>query len=373
MSICLVSDDFDPAMTGVGVHVKAIATALLERGHSVCVLTTRRKGEPTFELWHGVKVYRLRSLRVYGFYQALPSRKMIRTILTKEKPEIIHHHYVGFMMRTVSHIAEALSIPQVSTYHFSAHVLTRPLLMRPWRHMIERQIVAYCNRFAAVISPSKALQKELADMGITTPILCVSNGVNFTNEDLIVATSSPHIFSILFVGRLAVEKNILLLLHAFRDVLDTVSHARLTLVGDGPLRDELQAECHRLRIHEKVQFAGHIPHHELPRYYTHADVFVLPSVEETYSLVACEAMWFGTPIIVTRSIVSAHELVNEGVNGYMVDAHNSTELVERLCLLARDRMLLKRMGDASRQKVSQYGITEVITSLESVYNECIHH
>ena len=72
LSICMVSDDFLPAMTGVGIHLKLVAPELARRGHQVSVITTRRAGEPEVDQWEGVTIFRVFTLKAYGFYQALP-------------------------------------------------------------------------------------------------------------------------------------------------------------------------------------------------------------------------------------------------------------------------------------------------------------
>ena len=109
----MVSDDFLPAMTGVGTHLKIIAPELVRRGHKVAVITTRRKGEAEVEEWDGVTIYRVFTLKAYGFYQGLPSTSTVLAILTRIKPDLVHHHYVGFMMRQVCSVAVALKLPGV--------------------------------------------------------------------------------------------------------------------------------------------------------------------------------------------------------------------------------------------------------------------
>ena len=74
VSVCLVTDDFLSAKTGVGVHVQKIAPQLVRRGHPVVVITARQPGQPAQESWNGVSVYRFRGFSVAGFYQALPSK-----------------------------------------------------------------------------------------------------------------------------------------------------------------------------------------------------------------------------------------------------------------------------------------------------------
>ena len=102
----------------------------MRRGHRVCVITTRRKGEPALEQWEGVTIHRVFTAKAYGFYQGLPSVATVRAIFEREKPDLVHHHYVGFMMRQVCRVAESLQLRQVSTYHFGAEVLTQPAVLK---------------------------------------------------------------------------------------------------------------------------------------------------------------------------------------------------------------------------------------------------
>ena len=134
----MVSDDFLPAATGVGTHIKLLAPELVRCGHRVSVITTRRKGEPEIEQWEGLSIHRMFTVPAYGFYQALPSGRTLRRIFETVKPDLVHHHYVGYMMMRVCSIAEARGLPQVSTYHFSSEVLTQPLPMRPFAPLVRR-------------------------------------------------------------------------------------------------------------------------------------------------------------------------------------------------------------------------------------------
>ncbi|MBK8576194.1 MAG: glycosyltransferase [Elusimicrobia bacterium] len=98
LSICMVTDDFLPAKTGVGFHVQQIAPELVELGHTILVLTSRCPGQPAHETWNGVQIYRFFSLPVVGFYQALPSKSDIAKILKDNRVDRVHFHYLSFMM-----------------------------------------------------------------------------------------------------------------------------------------------------------------------------------------------------------------------------------------------------------------------------------
>ena len=376
LSICMVSDDFLPAATGVGVHIKLVASELVRRGHKISVITTRRKDEPEIEQWEGVTVYRVFTLKAYGFYQALPSTATVREILKRIQPDLVHHHYVGFMMWQVCRVAESLKLPQISTYHFSAEVLTQPLPMRPFRGLIRKMMVAFNNRFDLVIAPSLKLAQQISSEGVQTEVRFITNPVVFKASADVVPAEHPSGFTILYAGRLGPEKNIPYLIKAFAELQRNVPEAFLWIAGHGPEGDALEALCSQLGLEDKVKFLGFLDHPTLARYYAGCDVFVLPSLMETQGLVVMEAMWFGRPVIVTSAIVSAEELVAQGVNGFIVDPDSVNDLTQRLLLLAAEPATRATQGEAGRERASAYRPELVVEALEVAYRNVLalsHH
>jgi len=371
LSICMISDDFLPAMTGVGTHLKLIAPELVRRGHRVSIITSRRQGEAEVEHWEGVTIHRVFTVKIYGFYQALPSQSAVHAIFNTVKPDIVHHHYVGFMMRQVCAVAESLHLPQVSTFHFSAEVLTQPLPLRPWRGLIRRMMVNLNNRFDLVIAPSQNLAQQISDEGVRTPVRFITNPVVFGDSTNVVpAERTPH-FTVLYAGRLGTEKNIGYLLKAFAALQKNVPGSVLWVAGTGPEGPALKGLSDQLGIAGQVKFLGFLDHPTLARYYAASDVFVLPSLMETQGLVVMEAMWFNRPVIVTRAIVSANELVEHGVNGYIVDPDRVDDLTKRLTTLACDPKIRSEMGSASRLRADAYRPEPVVDTLEASYRDVL--
>ncbi len=367
LSICMVSDDFVPEMTGVGVHIKLIGPELVRRGHRVCVITTRRAGEPEVDQWQGVTIYRVFTLKAYGFYQALPSTATVRRILQTVKPDLVHHHYVGFMMRQVCVVAESLKLPQVSTFHFSAEVLTQPLPMRPLRGLIRRMMVNFNNRFDLVISPSKNLAKRITSEGVTTPVRYITNPVVFGDISQVIPAERTTGFTVLYAGRLGPEKNIGYLIKAFGVLLKDVPEAVLWVAGRGPEGAALEALCGQLSVAHRVKFLGFLDHPTLAKYYAACDVFVLPSIQEAQPLVAMEAMRFGRPVIVTRAIDAAEEMVDQGVNGFIVNPESVEDLTHKLRLLASGPQLRLAQGSASLRHAKDFELEKVVEELSAMY------
>lgn len=369
LSICMLSDDFRPAATGVGTHVQIVSNRLATMGHRVTVVTTRRAGEPEFETAGGVRVVRVPTVKVAGFYQALPGRRRLETILCQAEPDVVHHHYLGLMMWRAVRLCEQLGLPQVYTYHMTEDHLTQPWPLRPFRTFVARQIVHLANRMDLVISVSARLAGTLPGKGIRVPIEVLSNPVEFPTVADPPAGAAPSTagFVVLFAGRLNPEKNIPLLLEAFALLSARVPGSRLWIAGTGSKRKALEALSRKLGVASAVKFLGHLSRQELASRYRDCDVFVLPSLVETQGLVAMEAMHFSKPIIVADSVVSAHELIEEGVNGFIFDHRRPGDLAERLETLLAKPALRESMGRNGRARTLDWQPAKVMPRLEHLY------
>jgi glycosyltransferase involved in cell wall biosynthesis len=156
---------------------------------------------------------------------------------------------------------------------------------------------------------------------------------------------------VLFAGKFDPQKNVGLLLDAFEEVRRE-HDAWLLLVGDGAMGPEI-----RERAAERVLTPGFLNQSELTHAYAAADVFVLPSVSETWGLVVNEAMNFGLPVVVSDRVGCGEDLVREGENGFVVAHDDPIALADALRALVGNAELRRRMGARSRELVSSYTIT----------------
>ncbi len=157
---------------------------------------------------------------------------------------------------------------------------------------------------------------------------------------------------VLYVGQFIERKGLRCLLDAFEHLVAAQPDTALVLVGYGPLEQELR-EIVTSRALTDVHFIGHVEVGEMPRMYAMADVFVLPSFEETWGLVVNEAMACGLPVIVSDRVGSSVDLVRDGANGYVVPAGDSAALADRLAGILRDAEALERMGRCSAERIGQ--------------------
>ncbi|SOE19969.1 Glycosyltransferase involved in cell wall bisynthesis [Spirosomataceae bacterium TFI 002] len=153
----------------------------------------------------------------------------------------------------------------------------------------------------------------------------------------------------IFVGRFIPEKNLKELIRTFAK-LETKNWG-LILAGTGPLKEELMAEAAHLK---NVFFEEPLPWYEVPHLLAHANVFVLPSTSEPWGLVVNEAMACGMPVIVSQACGSAHDLVIEGINGFIFDPNKNEELESNLMWCVKNDNKLRKMGKESLKLISTY-------------------
>jgi 1,2-diacylglycerol 3-alpha-glucosyltransferase len=159
----------------------------------------------------------------------------------------------------------------------------------------------------------------------------------------------------LYVGRLSPEKNVAGLIEAYAEYRRGGGRQALVLVGDGPLRAELQALAERTGFGIDIRFEGLRTTAELPRYYAFAGCFVLPSTREPWGLVTNEAMAAGLPVLISRRCGCAEDLVAEGENGLLFDPAEPGSLTASLSVMGSlGRARLAEMGAVSEVIIARY-------------------
>lgn len=162
----------------------------------------------------------------------------------------------------------------------------------------------------------------------------------------------------LYVGRMAPEKNLELLLNSFAAYREQGGQWRLVLAGDGPSRARLETLAIGLDIDDAVTFAGHRSIEELLPFYAFASAFVLPSLREPWGLVVNEAMAAGLPVLVSRICGAADDLVRDGENGFTFAPDSPEELTAHMLRLSRlPRETLKTMGLGSQHIIEDFSLT----------------
>lgn len=175
-----------------------------------------------------------------------------------------------------------------------------------------------------------------------------------THQDLPPTDISPKRPSFLFVGRLIPHKGINLLLEACSELQkEGYRDYTVLVVGDGDERQSLEELARQNDLETCVKWIGRVDYSQMSLYLQTADVFVLPTLEDTWGVSILEAMLFGRPILCSNG-AGASELIIEGENGYIFDPHEPKALAERMKWCIEHPDSLQVMGDHSKEIMKQY-------------------
>lgn len=176
---------------------------------------------------------------------------------------------------------------------------------------------------------------------------------------------------VLFIGRLAAAKGVPVLLEAFARAHTAFPDARLTLIGDGPARADLQARATRLGLGDAVRFTGYLSQAEVAGHLARTDLFALPSFAEGVPVVLMEAMASGVPVLTTR-ITGIPELVEDGVSGRLVAPGDIDGFALALTDLLANPKATRLMGQAGRETVARdFNITTEARKLAEYFPQTL--
>ena len=366
MRIGMMTDAYKPYVSGITNYIDLNKRYLEEAGHDVYVFTFSEPEHVDDE----ARVIRSPGLPLAdtGFYLSLRYSREAKKLL--QIMDVVHVHHPFLSGRLALHYCRPYQIPIVFTNHTRYDLYAQaylPLLPEEISEgLLQAYMPSFCEAVNLVVSPSPGMEKILRQLDVESHIEIVPNGVElkrfFQAEPLSRADYSFQDDDILLIytGRLGPEKNLEFLLRAFGGVVQAIENARLLLVGDGPLKADLQELIKDLRISEVVQFTGLIPYDKMPGYLAMCDAFVTASVTEVHPLSVIEAMGAGLPVMGIHS-PGVGDTVEDGITGFLSteDQPAFSAKLTRLCL---DKQLRQNMGYAARKASQKYDI-ELTTRL----------
>jgi glycosyltransferase involved in cell wall biosynthesis len=232
-------------------------------------------------------------------------------------------------------------IPGFERRYRTIHFLIAPLIRQIWRGA--DRLIAKSEREIEMIH---AMEPSIE-------CLLIPNGVDLDRFKPVHVGPDEGPLKILCVGRLIERKGQHHLIDAVKRLIDEGIDVRLDLVGTGDAKAANEAQAARLGLSDRVRFLGYVPRETIAEHYASAHVFVLPSYNEGMSVALLEAMASGLAVLVTPTGGTA-ELVQPEVNGLIFDWADVERLTAHLRRLAQDRSLVRRMGEASRRRATDF-------------------
>lgn len=368
LRIAIVTETFAPEVNGVAMTLGRIVNGLLQRGHAVQLVRPRQQREDP-SVRAGLDQVQSPGIPVptYGELRfGLPSKGRLEKLWQARRPDIVHVATEGPLGWSAVAAARKLQLPTTSSFHTNFHSYSQHYRLGLLRAPIEGYLRKLHNRTQTTMVPTRAMLQELKGRGYDKLAL-VSRGVAIElfspskRSEALRASwgAQPQDTVVLLVGRLAREKNVSLVLSAFRAIQARLPRARLVLVGDGPMRRELEAAL------PQAHFAGVRTHEDLATHYASADLFLFPSLTETYGNVVPEALASGLALL-SYANAAALELVQHQRNGVLVPNGDEAAFVQAAVDLAEDGPRQQLLRAAAPQSVAHLAWSAVVESFEGV-------
>ncbi len=364
----IVTETYPPEINGVALTIARWVEGLQRRGHSVQLIRVRQGDEPGPV--DTLDTLCLPGFRIPGYPQlqgGWPAMTALSGAWRRSRPDLLHIVTEGPLGYSALRAARKLAIPVSTSFHTNFHGYSRHYHLG-W---LATPIMAYLRHFhnqgVQTLVPTAELADQLQSIGfLRTQVLArgVDTGLfspqrrdPALREAWGVAPDAP---AVLYVGRLAAEKNLDLAITAFQAMRQQRPNARLVLVGDGPLTPRLRAR------HPEFVYCGMRQGEDLATHYASADLFLFPSLTETFGNVILEAMASGLAIA-AFDYAAAREHVATGRSGALAPFDDAAQFVDAAAALVRDLDALRRMGQQARQTMLQLDSERVYDRLETLF------
>ena len=381
MKILFISDVYFPRINGVSTSIETFRRNLRAQGHTVHLIAPDYLTPSADE----TDIMRVPArylpfdpedrLMSYGWVMQRLNQ------LRDEQYDIIHiqtpfvAHYLG------TKLARLLNIPCVETYHtFFEEYLYHyvPVVPKALMKFIAKRFSRHQgNSLDGMVVPSYPMLHVLKDYGVTTHSEVIPTGIepaSFVRGDREAFRNSYNIPQdrpvLLFVGRVAHEKNIGFLLKVLDRVRKEIPEVLFVIAGEGPARESLVHETNTLGLNENITFLGYLDRHtELNNCYRSADIFIFSSRTETQGLVLLEAMAQGVPVVSTAEL-GTRDVLRDGL-GVWIAKEDLTDFSDKVVKMLKDAEVRQSLGESGREYALDWSASKQAERMSAFYQSTL--
>jgi len=368
MRILMVLDRFYPEIGGAEKQALLLSNHLSTVGVSIKVLTSGIRQQLNKEVYNRIEINRI---TIYGWYHFRQIWFMLyvafKLFRLNHEYDLIHVHGAKQNAAIASVVGSLLGIPVIVKVTNSGERFDLKLL-KNWMPIIgsilTRLLLKYTTRFIALTEP---IRKELLHNGVKDQdVVIIPNGVTLiTRQYHSDSTNSEKVG--VCVASLTKKKNHGNLIKALKHIPDNFRY-KIYLVGDGPCRYDIEKQLDELCLRDKVIISGLTD--DMQYYYSMADFFILISWTEGLSNALLEAFSYGLPCIVS-DIPGNRRIVQNGINGLLVDPSNQIEIAKSLTLLISNGKICDNLSEAANNTIQEFSITNTTNKYLRLYNNLI--
>lgn len=369
MIISIVTETFWPDINGVAMTLNRWVTGLLDKKHEVQLFCPQHTNRDFSQYNHLLDYHAVIGLPIPGYAEAnfgLPSRSILKKTWKSKKPDVIYVATEGPLGWVAINLANKLNIPVLSGFHTNFQSYSKHYQLGFLEKMISRYLKNIHNKTLATIVPTETQKKLVSALGIES-VAILGRGAdinlfspakrnNTLRQSWGVDDETPVL---IYVGRIAAEKNLELAIETYRAYLKLNNKIKFVFVGSGPLEQQLKKD------YSEFIFVGKKVGEELATYYASCDIFLFPSLTETFGNVVLEAMASGLGLVAfDYAAASLH--VEHQINGLVASYDNAQEFIDVARQYIEDLELLKNVKSQAREYAMTQSWDNIVTQFEKL-------
>lgn len=372
LRVAVVTETYPPDINGVAHTISILVNGLRERGHEITLIRPRRQEETAQSTQPGELLVRGAPIPMYKqLRMGLPALGSLRKLWAGRRPDLVHIATQGPLGWSAARAAHKLDIPVSSDFRTNFHAYSQ-LYGLGW---LKSTIVSYLRKFhnaaRCTMVPTQRLKDELVTGGFER-LIVVPRGVDTdkfspSHRSLSLRESwgaKQDTVVLLSVGRLAVEKNLGMVVRAYDRLKQAGANVKLIFVGDGPEADALRRDC------PDAIFAGTKRGQELAEHYASADVFVFPSLTETFGNVTLEAMASGL-CVVAYDHAAAGQLIINHQNGILLAPNAEDHFITAATSISQDASHREQLRNQARQTALNNSWRIILSRTEEIFRSLV--
>jgi glycosyltransferase involved in cell wall biosynthesis len=370
LNIAVVTETYPPDINGVAHTLSKIVDGLQRNGHVLWLVRPKQQATDTAISKDRYKEILVKGLPIPFYKQVrmgLPAKRELTRLWSRQRPDIVHIATEGPLGWSALQVAKKLKLPVSTDFRTNFHAYSQHYGIG-W---LSGAIMAYLKKFhnaaQATMVPTSQLQAELDKVGFKH-LSVVPRGVDtdifspeHRSDSLRItwgADASTRV--LLYVGRLAPEKNLKLVIQTYNNLKRNHPDIKLVLVGDGPMRVGLEKE------NPEVIFAGFQTGASLAQHYASADIFLFASQTETFGNVTLEAMASKLAIVAFHH-AAAGELIQSGVNGMLARTHSEVDFEMGVQTLLNNQALMQHVAEQACLSARALSWRMIVERTEGVF------
>jgi glycosyltransferase involved in cell wall biosynthesis len=375
LNIAVVTETYPPDINGVAHTLSKIVDGLQRNGHVLWLIRPKHQASDTATRSDRYQEILVKGLPIPFYKQlrmGLPAKRELTRLWSRQRPDIVHIATEGPLGWSALQVAKKLKLPVSTDFRTNFHAYSQHYGIG-W---LSGAIMAYLKKFhnaaQATMVPTSQLQGELDKVGFKH-LSVVPRGVDtdvfspdHRNEALRSSWGADSTTRVLlYVGRLAPEKNLKLVIQTYNNLKRNHADIKLVLVGDGPMRAGLEKD------NPEVIFAGFQTGASLAQHYASGDIFLFASQTETFGNVTLEAMASRLAIVAFHH-AAAGELIQSGVNGMLARTHSALDFEMGVQTLLNNQALMQHVAHQACLSARALSWLMIVERTEGVFHRVMH-